>query len=245
MAGKLYSILEFNDLPGSLLVSNSVRFIVTVCVGAVIFAGLPLFGWGLDDTAGFFANPARLAFVLLVILLNIIVAIRFPRAPQNRGEGEATVQRQQLAVVLLQVLSIAVVVVAPFTDRRNIVVLTVLDVTRYIGLVLFALGFIVINWAEYVLGRQFSVQVTIQKDHQLITQGPYRMVRHPRYLGIIIFSLGVALVFQSAITLALVVALLLVLLWRIRDEEALLSQTFGKEWDAYSAKSWHLIPYIY
>lgn len=84
-----------------------------------------------------------------------------------------------------------------------------------------------------VLGKQFSLQVTIQENHKLITEGPYRCIRNPRYLGIVLFNLGLALI------------LVVVLLWRIRDEEALMHQTFGVVWEAYTTRSWHLIPYVY
>ncbi len=101
------------------------------------------------------------------------------------------------------------------------------------------------NWAEDALGKQFSVQVTIQEGHQLVTGGPFRFLRHPRYLSIITFNVGIALVFRSGLALVLVAALILVLLWRIHDEEALMHEEFGKDWEAYSARSWRLIPYVF
>jgi protein-S-isoprenylcysteine O-methyltransferase Ste14 len=78
-----------------------------------------------------------------------------------------------------------------------------------------------------------------------VTDGPYRYLRHPRYFGIIVFAKGIALVFRSEVGLILVVALFLVLLWRIRDEETLMREEFGPEWEAYAQKSWGLIPFVY
>jgi protein-S-isoprenylcysteine O-methyltransferase Ste14 len=95
------------------------------------------------------------------------------------------------------------------------------------------------------LGRQFSVQVTLQKDHRLVTGGPYQVLRHPRYLGIILFNVGIALIFHSWLALLLVAALALVLLWRIHDEEAFMQQAFGTQWEAYARQSWRLVPFIY
>ncbi|MCL4876976.1 MAG: hypothetical protein KJ064_09970 [Anaerolineae bacterium] len=79
----------------------------------------------------------------------------------------------------------------------------------------------------------------------LVTDGPYRFLRHPRYLGIIMFNLGIALVYRSWMAMILVAALTLVLLWRIHDEESLMHQEFGADWDVYARKSWHLIPFVY
>lgn len=45
--------------------------------------------------------------------------------------------------------------------------------------------------------------------------------------------------------MTLVAALTLVLLWRIHDEESLMHQEFGADWDVYARKSWHLIPFVY
>jgi protein-S-isoprenylcysteine O-methyltransferase Ste14 len=64
-------------------------------------------------------------------------------------------------------------------------------------------------------------------------------------LGIILFTMGISLVYRSWLALILVAALTLVLIWRIYDEEALLHQEFGTDWEAYSQRSWRLIPFVY
>jgi len=103
----------------------------------------------------------------------------------------------------------------------------------------------VMNWAEASLGKQFSVQVTLQDGHRLVTDGLYRYLRHRRYLGIIGFNVGIALVFHSWLALVFVAGLVLVLLWRIHDEELLMRQAFGVEWETYTRRSWRLIPFVY
>ena len=221
------------------------RSVVMFLVGIVLFIGLPLLGWGVADLLGFTSNPVRVSYAGLVVLLQILVVTRFPQVGRNQGAGKKLVQRQQVAVLLLQVISLAFVIAAPFTDRHNLAVFGEADRLRYVGLILFAIGFVGASWSESTLGKQFSVQVTIQEDHQLITNGPYRLVRHPRYLCLILFNLGLALVFRSGLALALVIALAGVLLWRIQDEEALMSREFGTEWAAYASQSWRLIPYLY
>jgi protein-S-isoprenylcysteine O-methyltransferase len=101
------------------------------------------------------------------------------------------------------------------------------------------------NWAITFLGRHFSVQVTIQKDHELVTNGPYRWVRHPRYLGIVVCFVGISLGFASVGALTVAGLLLLTILWRIADEEALMAGSFPAEWRAYVRTSWRLIPWVY
>ncbi len=185
-------------------------------------------------TAFLAASPRRLGFVFLPCsFLQIIVAL-------FKGRNG-----QRLAILLMQAISIAVVLVAPYCDRRDVAVITEGEGLRYFGLVLFAPGLLLTTWAEAKLGKMFSTEVTIQEGHKLVTDGLYRYVRHPRYLGIITFSLGIALAFRSWIGLALVLAMTPVLLWRIHDEEELMHEEFGPDWEAYSRRSWRLVPFMY
>lgn len=224
---------------------NSARHAIgAAVVGIAIFVGLPLIGWGLGDLRGFVADPVRLAYVALAALASISLAILVPPAGRRPGEEHKRVRRQRLAILLLQVVSLTLVVVAPYADRREIAVLP-MPAIRVLGLALFVLGQVAVSWAQVTLDQQFSVEVTIQKDHRLVTEGLYRSLRHPRYLGIIVFTLGFALVFHSGLGLALVAAETLVLLWRIRDEEALLRREFGPAWEAYAERSWRLIPFLF
>jgi len=201
--------------------------------GVLLFVGLPLLGWGLTDIPGFMANPARLSYVVLVILIQAVLVIRWPEVGRQGRAGTQTVRQQRIVVVLMQALSLAIIILAPYCDRRAIAVMADVTYLRYLGLALFALGFIGINWAEATLGKQFSVQVTLQEDHQLVTSGPYRYLRHPRYACILLYNLGLALLFRSWLALLLLGLLVVVLLWRIQDEEALMRQGFGAEWDSY------------
>lgn len=218
---------------------------VKLLLGMVLFVGLPLLGWGVTDGAGFFANPARAAYVVVAVVLQIAAVIAFPNVGRGSGEGQRTMGRQRFAVLLLQLLSLAMMPAAGYSDRHNAAALGDLAAIRYPGLVLFALGFVVMVWTEAALGRQFSIQVTLQEGHRLVTNGPYRYVRHPHYLGIIVFNTGIALVFRSWLALVLMAALTLVLLWRIGDEERLMHEGFGDQWEAYAKRSWRLIPFVY
>jgi len=221
------------------------RSFITYSLGCLIFVALPLIAWGLSDISGFLDHPARLFFFLLVLVLNAFAAIRIPEIGKGRPVEKTTIRRQHLAVAFLQILSLALVLVGPFCDRRGIAVMAGVDILRYAGLCLYSCGFLLMHASEWSLGKQFTMEVSIHEGHTLLTDGPYRHIRHPRYLGIMVFSIGVALVFRSWIALICAVATALVLLWRIHDEEALLHQEFGAEWEAYVQRSWRLIPYVW
>ncbi len=221
------------------------RYATNALIGFLLFGGLSLLGWGLGDLPAYFFNPARTGYLLVTFLLQLAVLPWIPESRLGRGAGKTTVKSQKWAIPLLQVLSLAVVIVPPACDRRGIWVLGLGDWARFTGLGIHALGFLLMNKAQADLGKQFSFQVTLQEGHQLVTGGVFRYIRHPRYLGILLFNLGISLAFRSWIGLFLTGVTKLVLLWRIRDEETLLHGEFGPEWDAYSKRSWRLVPFVY
>ena len=222
-----------------------IRSALTFLVGCLFFIALPGIAWGLGDIQGLLAHQARLGFFILIFVLSAFAAIRIPEIGKQRSAPKKTVPHQHLAVVLLQLFSIAIMVIGPYCDRRNIAAIGGGEALRYLGLGMYLLGFLTMHYAEAYLGRLFSVEVSIQEGHTLVTDGPYRHLRHPRYLGITVFSFGLALIFRSWLSMALAMLTTLVLLWRIRDEEALMHDEFGSEWEVYARKSWRLIPFIY
>jgi protein-S-isoprenylcysteine O-methyltransferase Ste14 len=217
---------------------------VGATAGLAIFVGLPLLSWGPGSARTFVDDPGRLAYLIVATLLTLVVAAAVPPPSRSRGVEDKVVHRQRVAVFLLQVLGLAIVVVSPWADRHEVLVLSSPG-TRVFGVVLFALGHILMAWAQATLGDRFSIEVTIQKNHALVTKGLYHVVRHPRYLGMLMFTVGFTLVFRSELGLVLVLAETLVLLWRIHDEEELLRHEFAAEWDAYARASWRLLPFVY
>ena len=225
--------------------SRPLRTVITFLIGSFVFVALPIVAWDVTDVRGFFAQPARVLYIVFVILLNAFAAYRIPEVGKSHDPAKTTVARQHLTVIFLQVLSISVVLLGPFCDHRGIAVMGSQDTVRYIGLLLYFVGFLVMHFAEAKLGRQFSLEVSISEGHTLVTDGMYRYLRHPRYLGITTFTVGLSMLFRSWIGLGISGVTLLVLLWRIHDEEALMQKEFGGEWEAYARRSWRLLPFVY
>jgi protein-S-isoprenylcysteine O-methyltransferase Ste14 len=114
----------------------------------------------------------------------------------------------------------------------------------YGGAVLTTSGLAFAVWARGYLGTNWSRSVTIKQDHELIVGGPYALVRHPIYTGILTGFLG------SAIALGQVrgiIAFLLVslALWaKLRMEERWIREQFGASYDDYSQRVAALVPFI-
>src|SRR5215217_8344635 len=74
----------------------------------------------------------------------------------------------------------------------------------FAGAVLFIVGLLLRWWAIVTLGRFFTVGVTIEKDHELVERGPFRMVRHPSYTGVLLAFVGLGLSLGNWVALLVV-----------------------------------------
>jgi protein-S-isoprenylcysteine O-methyltransferase Ste14 len=99
-------------------------------------------------------------------------------------------------------------------------------------------------WARIALGSNWSGQPTVKKDHELITTGPYAYARHPIYTGLLLAFLGSVLAFGEARALCAVVLALAALVYKIRVEEQLMTETFPTAYPAYRQRVKALIPWI-
>ena len=97
-------------------------------------------------------------------------------------------------------------------------------------------------WSRLVLGTMWSNLPETKVGHELRTQGPYRISRHPIYTGLIGMLLGSALLGGSIFWLAATVAITLMLLLKIRQEEKLMLETFGGEYERYRREVPQLLP---
>ncbi len=114
------------------------------------------------------------------------------------------------------------------------------------GVGLMAAGLLLRAWAVRVLARQFTVDVSVRPDHELVRRGPYRLVRHPSYTGALATFLGFALALGSrASLLAVMVPVVLAFLHRIRLEERVLAEAFPDTYPAYARTTWRLLPYVW
>ena len=99
--------------------------------------------------------------------------------------------------------------------------------------------------AVQTLGKQWTYQARVLKDHNLITQGPYSLVRNPIYLGMFGMLLSTALVFSHWWLAVIAIVFFLVgNRIRIRAEEKLLRESFGQKFDDYAARVPAFIPFV-
>jgi protein-S-isoprenylcysteine O-methyltransferase Ste14 len=205
-----------------------------------VFLCLMVAAWG--SWHGFFSNPARTA--LVVVSAGLFIAALFTDS-SGLGSGVREDRSNRWVLFPLIASSILMVWLAPYLDRCNAWVWGG-EAVRWIGVVLTLVGGCLRLAPVFALGRRFSGLVAIQPNHKLKTDGLYRVIRHPSYLGLLIGALGWMLVFRCVEPgLILTAVLLIVLIARMNSEERLLQDQFGVEYAEYKKRTWRLIPELY
>jgi protein-S-isoprenylcysteine O-methyltransferase Ste14 len=99
-------------------------------------------------------------------------------------------------------------------------------------------------WARLTLGRNWSGSVVFKQGHELIVTGPYALVRHPIYTGLVAMMLGTALAYAQPLGLALFAAGVVVLSMKARNEERLMTSHFPDAYPSYRRRVKALIPFV-
>ncbi|HEX3763117.1 MAG TPA: isoprenylcysteine carboxylmethyltransferase family protein [Kofleriaceae bacterium] len=217
--------------------TRSVSLVIAVCATA-LWLGLAVLGWG--GLHAFLAHPARVALIGVTFLL--VLASVFTQGNLSSGEEEDRGNRWVLW--LFFVIGGLDGWLPAYGDRVDLFTIGG-DGVRWAGVALFAIGGVLRVVPVFILGRRFSGLVAIQHDHALVTDGLYRVIRNPSYLGLLIMLAGWALSFRSLCGLVLTALFVPPLVARMHSEEALLARHFGAEYEAYRARTWRLIPYVY
>jgi protein-S-isoprenylcysteine O-methyltransferase Ste14 len=116
----------------------------------------------------------------------------------------------------------------------------------YPGLMVFVLGLAFTVWSYRTLGRFFSLEVQVQRTHEVVDTGPYRLLRHPGYAGVLFGFTGLGLALQSWVSvLVLLLATTAALAYRAQIEEKFLVAELGDAYVRYMARTKRLVPYVW
>ena len=114
----------------------------------------------------------------------------------------------------------------------------------WLGAAVTITGLLFAVWAREHLGSNWSRSVTIKQDHELISTGPYAVVRHPIYTGILTGFLGMAIAI-SEVRGFIALALFFLALWiKLRMEEQWMRSQFGETYATYARQTAALVPYL-
>jgi len=114
----------------------------------------------------------------------------------------------------------------------------------WVGAALTLSGLLFTVWARVHIGKNWSGTVTVKQDHEMITSGPYSIVRHPIYTGLLLGFIGSALA-RGELRGIVAVALVFWALYRkLRIEESWMRDQFGDAYREYSRRVSALIPFV-
>ena len=114
---------------------------------------------------------------------------------------------------------------------------------RWIGALTAFAGIAILWWTHRTLGRNWSGILELRENHRLISEGPYRYIRHPMYTALLILSVGMALITANLLLALLLIGTTMAMyLARVSDEEAMMIERFGDEYHSYMRRTGRLFP---
>lgn len=182
----------------------------------------------------------NLASIIGIVVLSapIVFTLGQPRRIKGRSSGKGAITRTWPFVLLMTVgfVVIGILLWHPIPLYISNQLSLLLSI---IGSIVYIPGVGLYLWGLVTLGSQFGVSgllgAELYKEHKLITSGPFRILRHPMYVGVLLAAMGALLIFRTWAMLVFT-PMSLVVVARAEREEKLLDQEFGDEWKAYASK---------
>jgi len=189
-------------------------------------------------------NPWFAKAIVLVSSI-VMVIVRAPHGQRSRGIKVVKSRKGSLEIVLLTLawLGFFVPLVWIATPVFAFADYPLRPVPFIAGILCLALGLWLFHQSHADLGTNWSITLEVQERHRLVTEGIYRRVRHPMYLALLLYSLGQALVLPNWVAgPSYLVAFGLLFALRVGPEERMMREEFGKDYEAYVARTKRLIP---
>lgn len=117
-------------------------------------------------------------------------------------------------------------------------------IVDWAGLLMVTAGLALAVWARTHLGRNWSGTVTVKEDHELVRSGPYAIVRHPIYTGLLLAMLGTAIILGEWRGLSALCFLSAAFLLKLRREERFMAESFPDTYPGYRAQVPALVPLL-
>lgn len=181
--------------------------------------------------------------MIILMIVCIIVFLTQPTFHLKDGVEQKDADRNSVFLILLfSVISVAIPIVewAYFSKLPPNMIWVV------VGSLFLLSGVLIRTWAIQTLGKYFTATVQIADDHQLVQTGPYRLVRHPSYLGAYLVFIGNGIFLEAWLGgLAAAIIMAYVYSIRIKAEEESLVEAFGEKYTHYRTDTQRLIPYVW
>jgi protein-S-isoprenylcysteine O-methyltransferase Ste14 len=182
--------------------------------------------------------------ILLPVTGIVWAVFEVRQAMQQRPEARSADGGSRLAVRFSTLLGVVGAVVCKRTLHSGAI--GTQATAEWIGLVFLWCGVGLRIWSFLTLGRYFTFTVQTSHDQPVISTGPYRVIRHPGYAGILLAVVGLGFVINNwASLLVLTGAIAAGLIYRITVEERALSSDLGGRYQSYAEGRKRLVPLVW
>lgn len=164
-----------------------------------------------------------------------------------KSKGQKTSEKTSFLYILCSVLTVVILnIVSGFFPFLRISYVVLHEPLMIFSLILYTIGLLLRYVSILYLGKYFTRDVSIESKHELISSGPYTLLRHPLYVGLFLLTTSVPLFFGHMYVYVLAIILMsTVLNQRMKLEEALLTEHFKESYTTWKSKRYRFIPFIY
>ena len=192
----------------------------------------------------------RIAFWVLfggVLAMRLYFSLRVRKAGERVMPGREAVEQEGRAmfavrVVLFFILIAWLVLYAINPPWMGGLSAPIPGWLRWVGFAVGLASLALWTWTQAALGKEWSPQLQLRREHHLVTTGPYARVRHPLYTAMLGWGAGVALVTANWVFVILAVVVIVGMVARVPREEQMMLNEFGDEYRAYMKRTGRFFP---
>lgn len=187
----------------------------------------------------------QLAFIL--VFNRILPALRANRTEAKLSPDREAIKNEGVFLFVFRVISgillaIVIIVYSFFPDLNSRFQIPLPAGLRWVGVFLSTFCLFFWTYSQEILNRHWSANLKIQMEHSLITAGPYRMMRHPIYTGMIFWSFGLALFTANVFFIAFLIVMIVWTPSRVQKEEQMMNSHFGEAYGEYMKTTGRYFP---
>ncbi|MEA3255737.1 MAG: protein-S-isoprenylcysteine O-methyltransferase [Candidatus Altiarchaeota archaeon] len=188
----------------------------------------------------------KIIFIIMGICSSMIRLPHMKKYRKTEKIKSRKTSRENFLVFLATVGMMIVPMIYVFTPWLDSFSMSLPDWARWVGVAASGYGLILFWQVHKTLGKNWSPVLEIRKNHNLITEGPYKYIRHPMYT-----QMWIGAICHGLITSNWIVGIVAFLTWsllyfiRMPEEEKMMVEEFGQEYKDYMKRTKKIIPGVY